>query len=225
MLRSRKSRREEPLDGDCRQPAVERRAASIRSSEAELADSVGLALLVVLETLAPAERVAFVLHDMFDVPFDEIAPIVGRIAGRRRGSSPAGRAAACRAANAVPEADRRHASARSSTPSWRPRAAATSRRCSPCSIPTSCCARTRPPCSWAASAEMRGAEAVFANFKGKAQLARPRWSMGARASSWRRRAGCCWCSTGRSPATGSSRSTWLPTPGRLAAFELGVFDA
>jgi hypothetical protein len=46
--------------------------------EAVLADSVGLALLVVLETLAPAERVAFVLHDMFDVPFDEIAPIVGR---------------------------------------------------------------------------------------------------------------------------------------------------
>ena len=46
--------------------------------EAQLADSVGLALLVVLETLDPAERLAFVLHDMFDLPFDEIAPIVGR---------------------------------------------------------------------------------------------------------------------------------------------------
>jgi RNA polymerase sigma-70 factor (ECF subfamily) len=76
MLRSRKSRRETPLDT----PMVsERRAGGIDPEhEAVLADSVGLALLVVLETLAPAERLAFVLHDMFAVPFDEIAPIVER---------------------------------------------------------------------------------------------------------------------------------------------------
>jgi RNA polymerase sigma-70 factor (ECF subfamily) len=80
MLRSRKSRREEPLGPQ--DTAREARARGPRRADPEqdvlLADSVGLALLVVLETLAPAERVAFVLHDMFDLAFDEIAPIVGR---------------------------------------------------------------------------------------------------------------------------------------------------
>ena len=76
MLRSRTSRREEPLDAHAVEPA---RAGRIDpEQEALLADSVGLALLVVLETLTPAERLAFVLHDMFAVSFDEIAPIVGR---------------------------------------------------------------------------------------------------------------------------------------------------
>jgi RNA polymerase sigma-70 factor (ECF subfamily) len=74
MLRSRKSRREEPLGPDVPEPVV----STESEREADLADSVGTALLVVLETLAPAERLAFVLHDMFAVPFDEIAPIVGR---------------------------------------------------------------------------------------------------------------------------------------------------
>ena len=78
MLRSRKSRREEPLGGDSLEPIVSRGDGSDPEHEALLADSVGLAMLVVLETLAPAERVAFVLHDMFDLPFDEIARIVGR---------------------------------------------------------------------------------------------------------------------------------------------------
>lgn len=78
MLRSRKSRREEPLGVHVPEPIVRREDGIDPEHEALLADSVGLALLVVLETLAPAERVAFVLHDMFDVPFDEIAPIVGR---------------------------------------------------------------------------------------------------------------------------------------------------
>ncbi|GAA1287229.1 DNA-directed RNA polymerase sigma-70 factor [Planotetraspora silvatica] len=77
MLRSRKSRREEPLDTHVPDPIVAS-AAPDPAEEAVLADSVGLALLVVLETLTPAERLAFVLHDMFGVPFDEIAPIVGR---------------------------------------------------------------------------------------------------------------------------------------------------
>lgn len=72
MLRSRKSRREEPLGLH-----LTDRVAN-PEHEAMLADSVGLALLVVLETLAPAERLAFVLHDMFAMPFDEIAPIVKR---------------------------------------------------------------------------------------------------------------------------------------------------
>ncbi len=77
MLRSRKARREEPAD-DTSEPAVGREDAVHPESEALLADSVGLALLVVLDALAPAERLAFVLHDMFGVSFDEIAPIVER---------------------------------------------------------------------------------------------------------------------------------------------------
>jgi RNA polymerase sigma factor (sigma-70 family) len=78
MLRSRKTRREEPLDARGPDPTAGREGGIDPEHEALLADSVGLALLVVLETLAPAERLAFVLHDMFDVPFDEIASVVGR---------------------------------------------------------------------------------------------------------------------------------------------------
>ncbi|TCO48831.1 sigma-70 family RNA polymerase sigma factor [Actinocrispum wychmicini] len=77
MLRSRKARREEPLDTHVPDPLVASPDPD-PAQQAVLADSVGLALLVVLETLTPAERLAFVLHDMFGVPFHEIAPIVGR---------------------------------------------------------------------------------------------------------------------------------------------------
>jgi RNA polymerase sigma factor (sigma-70 family) len=78
LLRSRRTRREVPLDAHVRDPIVSREDAIDPEHEALLGDSVGLALLVVLDNLAPAERVAFVLHDVFAVPFDEIAPIVGR---------------------------------------------------------------------------------------------------------------------------------------------------
>jgi RNA polymerase sigma factor (sigma-70 family) len=78
MLRSRRSRREEPFDVRMPEPIVDRADGTDPEHEALLADSVGLALLVVLETLSPPERLAFVLHDMFAVPFDEIAPIVDR---------------------------------------------------------------------------------------------------------------------------------------------------
>ena len=74
MLRSRKSRREEPMGAHVPEPIADNPS----ERETEMADSVGAALLVVLETLAPTERLAFVLHDMFAVPFEEIAPIVGR---------------------------------------------------------------------------------------------------------------------------------------------------
>lgn len=77
-LRTRKSRREEPLDVHVPDPIVTRDDGSNPEQQAMIADSVGLALLVVLETLDPAERLAFVLHDMFALPFDEIAPLVGR---------------------------------------------------------------------------------------------------------------------------------------------------
>jgi RNA polymerase sigma-70 factor (ECF subfamily) len=76
MLRSRRSRREEPLDAQPERAAGAGPADP--ESEAAMADSVGLALLVVLDALAPAERLAFVLHDLFALPFEEIAGIVGR---------------------------------------------------------------------------------------------------------------------------------------------------
>jgi len=78
MLRSRRSRREEYVGSWLPEPIVSLDNETDPEQEALLADSVGLALLVVLETLTPAERLAFVLHDMFAVPFEEIAPIVGR---------------------------------------------------------------------------------------------------------------------------------------------------
>jgi len=78
MLRSRDLRREEPMDVHVPDPIISFEEAANPEHEALLADSVGLALQVVLDTLAPAERLAFVLHDMFDVPFEEIAPMVGR---------------------------------------------------------------------------------------------------------------------------------------------------
>ena len=104
VLRSRRSRREEPLDLRVPEPIVDRADGTDPEHEALLADSVGLAFLVVLETLSPAERLAFVLHDMFAVPFDEIAPIVDR-------SPEAARQLASRARrriqgeNPVPDAD------------------------------------------------------------------------------------------------------------------------
>jgi RNA polymerase sigma-70 factor (ECF subfamily) len=80
MLRSRASRREDPFDTELSETTVDsdRTEGADPEREAMLADSVGSALLVVLDTLAPAERLAFVLHDMFGVPFDEIGPIVER---------------------------------------------------------------------------------------------------------------------------------------------------
>ena len=78
MLRSRKSRREAPLEPHLPDPILSSESGMDPEHEALLGDSVGLALLVVLDTLTPPERVAFVLHDIFAVPFDEIAPVVGR---------------------------------------------------------------------------------------------------------------------------------------------------
>ncbi len=78
MLRSRTSRREDPMDVGVPDPVVSLTGATDPEQQALLADSVGLAMLVILQTLEPAERLAFVLHDMFAVPYEEIAPIVGR---------------------------------------------------------------------------------------------------------------------------------------------------
>jgi len=82
MLRARKTRREEPLEMPVHAGIAD--PANNPERDAAFADSIGVALLVVLQTLAPAERVAFVLHDMFDLPFDEIAPIIGRSSAAAR---------------------------------------------------------------------------------------------------------------------------------------------
>ena len=99
MLRSRNRRREEPLEGLVPDPVVSPVRELHPEEEALLADSVGLALQVVIDTLSPAERLAFVLHDMFDLPFEEIGPIVGRtpqttrqLASRARRQRQGGRA-------------------------------------------------------------------------------------------------------------------------------------
>jgi RNA polymerase sigma-70 factor (ECF subfamily) len=104
MLRSRDTRREQPLGAHVPEPIVDRADGTDPEHEALVADSVGLALLVVLETLSPAERLAFVLHDIFAVPFDEIAPIVDRSpeAARQLASRARRRV---RAEDTVPDAD------------------------------------------------------------------------------------------------------------------------
>jgi RNA polymerase sigma factor (sigma-70 family) len=103
MLRTRTSRREDPLDTHVPDPVITR-ADGDPESDAMRADSVGLALLVVLETLEPAERLAFVLHDVFGMAFDEIAPIVDRsVDAARQLASRARRRVQSRAPNADPD--------------------------------------------------------------------------------------------------------------------------
>jgi RNA polymerase sigma factor (sigma-70 family) len=104
MLRSRKARREEPLAGRLPDPLIDRADGVDPEHEALLADSVGLALLVVLETLSPPERLAFVLHDIFAVPFTEIAPIVDRSPDAARQLASRARRRV-RADRTVPDAD------------------------------------------------------------------------------------------------------------------------
>jgi RNA polymerase sigma factor (sigma-70 family) len=104
MLRSRDTRREEPLETRLPEPIIDRADGTDPEHEALLADAVGLALFVVLETLNPAERLAFVLHDMFGVPFDEIAPVVDRSPDAARQLASRARRRV-RAENPVPDAD------------------------------------------------------------------------------------------------------------------------
>ena len=104
MLRSRKTRREQPLDVHVPDPIIDGADGTDPEHEALLADSVGLALLVVLETLTPAERLAFVLHDMFAIPFEEIAPIVERSPEATRQLASRARRRV-RGADPVPDAD------------------------------------------------------------------------------------------------------------------------
>ncbi len=143
MLRSRKSRHEQPLGIHVPDPIVDHQDGSDPEHQALIADAVGLALLVVLDTLTPAERLAFVLHDLFALSFDEIAPIVER-SPPRPGSSPAAHAAVSGDGPPSPTLTST-ASEQSSMPSWPPHARATSTLCSNCSTPTSSSEPTPAP--------------------------------------------------------------------------------
>ncbi len=152
--------------------------------ETLLADSIGLALLVVLETLTPAERLAFVLHDLFDMPFDEIAPIVGR-------SPTAARQLASRARRRVQGQGQppipmpiSPASERWSTPSSRPRAAVTSMALLAVLDPDVVVRSDRKNMLTGASREVRGASEVARQFVGRAQDAQPALVNGAVGLVW-----------------------------------------
>ncbi len=122
------------LRGRRAEPVVVEEAVDGPEAEAELVEEVGRAMLVVLDRLGPAERVAFVLHDGFAVPFEQIGPIVGRntVAAKKR-----------RVPRSVRPARR---GGRWWRRSWPPRAGATWTRCSPCSLRRWCAGPTRPPC-------------------------------------------------------------------------------
>lgn len=105
-LRARKTRREDPVGVHVPDPVVTGEDGADPETEALLTDSIGLALVVVLDTLAPAERLAFVLHDMFDVPFSEIAPMVGRSEAAARQLASRARRQVRQAGYRVPDTDR-----------------------------------------------------------------------------------------------------------------------
>jgi RNA polymerase sigma factor (sigma-70 family) len=170
MLRSRTSRREEALEVHVPEPILSSEDGPDPEREALLADSVGLALLVVLDTLAPAERVAFVLHDMFAVPFDEIAPIVGR-------SPDAARQLASRArrrvqGSAVPDADR--ARQREVVDAFLAAARGGDFEALLAVLDPDVVVRADPAAvRIGAAGEVRGAQAVADTFSGRARAARP----------------------------------------------------
>ena len=105
MLRARRTHREDPIQGRLPDPVVSVEGSSPPEDEAMLADSVGLALLVVLDTLEPAERLAFVLHDVFKLPFSEIAPMVERTPAAARQLASRARRRVRGARAAAPDAD------------------------------------------------------------------------------------------------------------------------
>ncbi|HZC76297.1 MAG TPA: sigma-70 family RNA polymerase sigma factor [Ktedonobacterales bacterium] len=182
-LRARAARREEPLGPHVPEPIASREEGSDPEHEALTADSVGLALLVVLETLAPAERLAYVLHDVFDVPFDEIAPIVGR-------SSTAARQLASRARRRV----RGAATEKEDADLTRQRAVvdaflAAARGGDFDTLlamldPDVVLRADRAAVSAGASGEVRGAAAVAQQFSGRARVAHPALVDGAVGAVW-----------------------------------------
>lgn len=168
VLRARKSRREEPLGPHVPEPVVHQ---DNLDQEAVMADSVGAALLVVLETLAPAERLAFVLHDMFAMPFEDIAPVVGRsVVATRQLASRARR----RVQGAAPAAEADIARDRRVVDAFLTAARSGDFAALLEVLDPDIVVRADPVAVRMGSlAEIRGAAAVAEVFKGRAQAARP----------------------------------------------------
>ncbi|MDB5486741.1 MAG: sigma-70 family polymerase sigma factor [Reyranella sp.] len=223
MLRSRKSRCEEAIDEHSPAPASEETGGFEPEQEALLADSVGLAMLVVLQALTPAERVAFVLHDMFDLSFDEIASVVGRTPEATRQLASRARRR-IQGAPAIPEAElsrqRRVVDA----------FLAASRGGDFEGLlalldPDVVVRADKAAVALGDTAEMRGATPVAQFFKGRAQLARAALVDG--------RIGVVVAPKGQLllvllPVVANGRIAEIEVvadPVRLAAFELGVLDA
>jgi len=182
LLRARTARREQPLGVHLPEPPVSHADGNDPEQEALLAEGVGLALLVVLEQLAPAERVTFVLHDLFAVPFDQIAPIVGR--------SPA-------AAKMLASRARRRVQGAATVPAADPirqRAVVDAFLAASCGgdleallallDPDVVVRADRAAVQAGASREVRGAAAVAGTFSGRARLARPALVNGAVGAVW-----------------------------------------
>jgi RNA polymerase sigma-70 factor, ECF subfamily len=168
MLRARKSRREEPMGPQVPEPAVGLEATP---EETELEDSIGLALLVVLNTLSPAERVAFVLHDMFDLSFDDIAPIVGRtpVAARQLASR-----ARRRVQGAAPAPDADLTRQREIVDAFLAAARGGDLAALVAALDPDVVFRADAVAQrMGGIGELRGAEAVAGTFKGRAQAAKP----------------------------------------------------
>lgn len=171
MLRQRKSRREDPLDVEGPDEVADDTAGIDPERELAMADAVGLALLVVLERLAPAERIAFVLHDMFDLSFDDIAPIVER-------TPVAARQLASRARRRVQGSDEAGAPDRTRQREVVDAFLAASRGGDFAGLlavldPDVVFRADAAAARLGSAAELRGAQAVAQNFKGRAQVARP----------------------------------------------------
>jgi RNA polymerase sigma factor (sigma-70 family) len=182
MLQARKSRREEPLGAHGPEPLVRGGEGTDPEHEALLADAVGPALLVVLDTLAPAERVAFVLHDVFAVPFEEIAPIVGRSpAAARQLASRARRRV--QGAATVPDAD--HTRQRTVVDAFLAAARGGDFHALLALLDPDIVLRADPTAVQAGAAEeVRGAAAVAATFAGRARFAQPALVNGAVGLVW-----------------------------------------
>ena len=184
MLRSRASRREDPFGERVPEPIASREEAIDPEHEAVLADSVGLALLVVLDTLAPAERVAFVLHDLFGVPFDEIAPILGRTPAAAR--QLASRARRRVQGASVPDPDRTRQ--RAVVDAFLAAARSGDFDALLALLDPDVVVRADPAAVLAgASEEVRGAPAVADTFSGRARAARPALVEGAPGLVWMQR--------------------------------------
>jgi RNA polymerase sigma factor (sigma-70 family) len=182
MLRGRRSRREEPLDLRLPDPIIGAEGRGDPEQEALLAEGVGLALLVVLDTLTPAERLAFVLHDLFAVPFDEIAAILGR-------SPAAARQLASRARRRVqgsspdPAADRRRQ--RAVVDAFLAASRGGDFEALLALLDPDVVLRADPAAVQAgAAAEVHGAREVAGTFSGRARFARPALVDGAAGAVW-----------------------------------------